>query len=228
MAHLLEEEGQSTQSKQADEIAAPDNIDSATSKWLIENKLGHLQKVFASENITIEELQSYNAKELEAFLNEFVNDEKVAFNNRDKMRITKKLKSSNPNKTSQHSQQPQQPQVQYQQIMITEAEQTAMKSLTEKFEELQQEQKSVEGAIDDLKDEHTKQQKMIHGVFNEIMSGVEQRKNSLLKKMKTMVDGYNDELNEALTQIANNRNVLTNTQNRYEENMRNSARSGSS
>lgn len=232
MAHSFWEGGTGGDQKSND-----DDCDSFTSKWLIENKLSHLQKAFAAESITIQELQEMNEKDLEDVLNELVEDKDIAFKKRDKIRMESRLKATNkkqqksPSKDSKSSQplkQSESSQVQFSQIIITEAEQMSMKSLTNKFDELESEQKGVEGAIDNLKQEHLKQQQVINGAFTEIIKKIEQRRSGLLKDMEAKVIKYNDELNEALKQIANNRNKIGNTQQKYEQNIKESAKLGSS
>eukprot|EP01084_Bolivina_argentea_P137406 241988_1 len=111
---MLDREGQNTR-KNDDYVE-----DAATSKWLADNRLNHLIPVFATENITIDELMDMDNDELSTFLDDLVDDNTIKkFKKRDKLRIMSKLKPKNKQPKTQQ--------------IITEAEMSALDSLNKKI-----------------------------------------------------------------------------------------------
>eukprot|EP01083_Nonionella_stella_P301883 1038215_1 len=179
MANWVEDEGQSTCSTYPQQNQQID-VEKETTTWLQSNRLGHLIDVFRQENICIDELEDMDHATLELFLDDLVNDDTISFKRRDKLRILSKLK---PNKNKKHrppapAPRPQAQEVQ--QVIITEAEQTAMNSLNAKCEEFTQRQKSIENSIGDLDAQYTQQQDVIRAAFKEVIFEAEKKKKCIV------------------------------------------------
>eukprot|EP01083_Nonionella_stella_P008098 23384_1 len=218
MANWVEDEGQSTCSTYPQQNQQID-VEKETTTWLQSNRLGHLIDVFRQENICIDELEDMDHATLELFLDDLVNDDTISFKRRDKLRILSKLK---PNKNKKHrppapAPRPQAQEVQ--QVIITEAEQTAMNSLNAKCEEFTQRQKSIENSIGDLDAQYTQQQDVIRAAFKEVIFEAEKRRNVLLMELKDRVEQGKTILNSQLKQNSNVLQTITKTQQQYQQNI---------
>lgn len=189
----------------------------STEEWLKENNLSHLIPDFKQNNMSISELSEMSRDDLTDTL------KALGINAINLPRVRNKIMKLKKNTDNDNDQK-----TQIQQIIITEAEQTAMKSLNHKFEELKQQQTSIENSLNEIEKEHIKQQKLVKSSVNEIISKIQERSDILLNDMNNKVNQYKNELAQILQQNESHCSSLIKVQNQYEFNIRESAKASPS